>query len=287
MPVQPLRFNICVVRSAADLRAACEVRARSYGHHLPQLRHALAEPDELDWHPDTAVLLARDKTTHEAVGTARLSTNARGRLQIERSVPLPALLGPHLLAEVTRLSVLPGHDDPRVKLALMKGTYLYAMAHQVQWMVIGARSDALVRQYRRLGFTDLLGDGRSVALAHAGDLQHHVLGFEVTAAERNWHAAQHPLYDFMVRTHHPDIQLFGPALSPPPEVAQPAALAARRSSSRERHLRREARAHRVQQLEFSEGFADETIHPGLLAPHPILPRGVRRQGHDRHAGQPL
>jgi hypothetical protein len=226
MSVQLLRFNICVVRSEADLRAVCKVRATSYGHHLPQLRGALEEPDELDWHPDTAVLLARDKTTGEAVGTARLSTNAHGPLQIERSAPLPALLERHLLAEVTRLSVLPNYDDPRVKLALMKATYLYAMAHQVQWMVIGARSDGLVRQYRRLGFTDLLGEGRSVALAHAGNLQHRVLGLDVTAAERNWHAAQHPFYDFMVRTHHSDIQLFAPALPHRSVVAQPMALAA-------------------------------------------------------------
>jgi hypothetical protein len=226
MSVQPLRFNICVVRSEADLRAVCKVRATSYGHHLPQLRGVLEEPDELDWHPDTAVLLARDKTTGEAVGTVRLSTNARRPLQIERSAPLPAPLEQQLLAEVTRLSVLPTHDDPRVKLALMKATYLYAMAHQVQWMVIGARSDGLVRQYRRLGFTDLLGEGRRIALAHAGNLQHRVLGFDVTAAERNWHAAQHPFYDFMVRTHHPDIQLFAPALSRPAVVAQPMALAA-------------------------------------------------------------
>jgi hypothetical protein len=210
MSLQLLRFDICVVRSEADLRAVCKVRATSYGHRLPQLRDALEEPDELDRHPDTAVLLARDKATGQAVGTVRLTTNAHGPLQIERCAPLPPLLEEHLLAEVTRLSVLPCHEDPRVKLALMKATYLYAMAHQVQWMVIGARSDGLVRQYRRLGFTDLLGGGRSVALAHAGNLQHRVLGFDVTAAERNWHAARHPFYEFMVRTHHPDIQLFAP-----------------------------------------------------------------------------
>ena len=219
MSMQLLRFNLRVARTEADLRAACRLRAASYGHHLPQMRDHLAEPDELDWHPDTAVLIACDKETGDAVGTARIATNARQPLQIERSLPLPAPLARRLLAEVTRLSVLPGHDDPRVKLALMKATYLYSMALQVQWMVIGARSDALVRQYRRLGFTDLLGTDQPVTLAHAGNLPHQVLGFDVTAAERNWHAAQHPFYDFMVRTHHPDIQLFATALTRP--AAQP------------------------------------------------------------------
>jgi hypothetical protein len=209
MSMQLLRFSLRVARSEADLRAACRVRAASYGHHLPHLRAAFAEPDDIDWHTDTTVFLAVDKDSGEPVGTARLRTNAREPLQIEQSAVLPEPLSDRLLAEVTRLSVLPGHDDPRVKLALMKATYLYCIARQVQWMVIGARSDGLIRQYRRLGFTDLLPAGRMVPLAYAGNLPHRVLGFDVTAAERNWRAAQHPFYDFMVGAYHPDIELFG------------------------------------------------------------------------------
>jgi hypothetical protein len=209
MSMQLLRFSLRVARCEADLRAACQVRSASYGHHLPHLRAAFAEPEELDWDADSTVFLAIDKDSGAAVGTARLVTNARKPLQIEQSAALPEPLSDRMLAEVTRLSVLPGHDDPRVKLGLMKATYLYCIARQVHWMVIGARSDGLIRQYRRLGFTDLLPEGRMVPLAHAGNLPHRVLAFDVTAAERNWHAAQHPFYDFMVRSYHPDIELFG------------------------------------------------------------------------------
>lgn len=224
MSMQLLRFTLRVARCEADLRAACGVRAASYGHHLPHLRPAFAEPDELDWSPDTAVFVAFDKASGEAVGTARLATNARRPLQIEQSAVLPEPLSDAVLAEVTRLSVRPGHDDPRVKLALMKSTYLYCLARQVQWMVIGARSEGLIRQYRRLGFTDLLDGDAMVPLAHAGNLPHRILGFDVTAAERNWHAARHPFYDFMVRTHHPDIQLFDAPIERP--AVRPLALAA-------------------------------------------------------------
>jgi len=215
MSTQLLRFSLRVARSEADLRAACRVRAASYGHHLPHLRAAFGEPDELDWSPDTTVFVAIDKDTGEPVGTARLATNARQPLQIEHSAVLPEPLSDRMLAEVTRLSVVPGHDDPRVKLALMKATYLYCVARQVHWMVIGARSDGLIRQYRRLGFTDLLDEGAMVPLAHAGNLPHRILGFDVTSAERNWHAAQHPFYEFMVRAYHPDIELFGEPMVKP------------------------------------------------------------------------
>jgi hypothetical protein len=88
------------------------------------------------------------------------------------------------------------------------------MATQVRWMVIGARNEALVRQYRRLGFTDLFEDGRMVPLLHAGRLEHRVLSFNVTAAERTWREPRHPLYEFIFETVHPDIELFStrPAL---------------------------------------------------------------------------
>ena len=38
----------------------------------------------------------------------------------------------------------------------MKASYLFCMANKVQWMVIGARNEALIRNYRRLGFIDVL-----------------------------------------------------------------------------------------------------------------------------------
>jgi hypothetical protein len=95
------------------------------------------------------------------------------------------------------------------------------MATQVRWMVIGARNEALVRQYRRLGFNDVFGDARTVPLLHAGRLEHRILAFNVTAAERTWKECEHPLYQFIFDTSHPDIQLFSrrPAL-PVPSAAE-------------------------------------------------------------------
>jgi hypothetical protein len=108
------------------------------------------------------------------------------------------------------------------KLCLMKAGYLYCLASQVRWMVIGARNEALIRNYRRLGFKDVLSPDDRVPLAHAGGLPHRILAFDVTSAERQWVAAGHPLYQFMVETFHPDLRLFQ---SPQP-ARQPVALAA-------------------------------------------------------------
>ena len=207
MHTQSLSFEVRIARTRNELQAACRVRALSYGHHVPQLHATLMEPDLLDADEHTIVVLCVDKASGEAVGTARFQTNAGGPLLIEHSMNVPDKMRSDTRAEVTRLSAVAG-ADPLVKLCLMKASYLFCLATQVRWMVIGARSEALVRQYRRLGFADLFDDGRQVPLLHAGRLDHRVLAFNVTTAESRWREAGHPLYDFMIETAHPDIQLF-------------------------------------------------------------------------------
>jgi hypothetical protein len=160
---------------------------------------------------------------------------------------LPEALAGHARAEITRLAIVPG-ADALVRPMLIKACWMYAVAAQIRTLVIGARSAALVRIYKALGFVDLLADAqgtRQVPLAHAGGLPHNVLVFDVVAAERQWHAARHALYDFMVGTWHPDLQLIPdalPALRPatvprfrraaaPARQAQPAAPALRRRAA--------------------------------------------------------
>lgn len=213
MQTQSLSFEVRIAGTRQDLQAACRVRAQSYGHHLPHLHAMLLEPDLLDADENTFVVLCVDKASGSAVGTARFQTNAGGQLLIEHSVSVPEAMRNDTRAEVTRLSAVAG-ADPLVKLALMKASYLFCLATQIRWMVICARSEAFVRQYRRLGFANLFDDGRTVPMLHVGRLQHHVLTFNVTTAESRWREQAHPLYNFMVETAHPDIQLFSrkPAL---------------------------------------------------------------------------
>lgn len=204
-----LSFTLRVARSPLELEAACVARSLSYGHHLPALKQPFASPDPVDMAPGTAVLVCTDKRSGHAVGTARVQVSTHGPLLIEQAIELPEAMAGHARAEITRLSAVPG-ADPLVKLALWKAAWLYCQAAQVRWMVIGARRESLVRQYRRLGFVDLHADGRCVPLAYAGGVPHRVLVFDSMTAERAWHAAKNGLYGFMIDTLHPDIDLFAP-----------------------------------------------------------------------------
>mgnify|MGYP003383593514 CR=1 FL=1 len=206
MPREALPYVVELCHSEAQLRAACRVREASYGHHLATVSSIWSEPDALDRDIDTAVFVAIRKTDAEPIGTVRLTTNARRATQVERAAAVPDSIREGLMAEVTRLAIVPDNEDPTVRLSLVKVSYLYALAHQVQWLVIGARSEGLVRQYRRLGFTDI-GDGKKVAFPHAGNMEHWILAFDVMCAERNWHALRHPFYNYMARTFHPDLHI--------------------------------------------------------------------------------
>lgn len=202
-----LGFTLSLATSRDDLQEACAVRARAYGHHVPEMAGRFAEPDALDHAEGTAVFLCRDKASGRGTGTLRIQASAFGPLLLENSLILPGWLAAAPRAEITRLSVLAG-ADPQTKLCLMKASYLYCLASQLRWMVIGARNEALIRNYRRLGFKDVLNPDDRVPLAHAGNLPHRILAFDVTAAERRWVEAGHPLYAFMVETFHEDLQLF-------------------------------------------------------------------------------
>ena len=215
-------FTTSIARSHQALCEASDVRAEAYGHHVPAMGATLAQPDAIDLQPGTTVLVCRDKASGEVAGTARIQRNQPSPLQIERSVDVPEALAGHHLAEITRLAIRPG-ADVLMRPMLVKACYLYAVASQIRWLVIGARSPALIRIYRSLGFADLLGEGRQVPLAHAGGLPHSVLAFNVVAAERTWHAARHGLYSFMVETYHPDLQLTAEPEFTVAELAQPVA----------------------------------------------------------------
>ena len=210
MARQTFSFTLRLANSDEDLAAVCSVRSDGYGHHVPGLKAPLAVPDAVDLAPSTTIFICEDKATGEAVGTARIQISTHAPLLIETCAEVPPKMQVQARAEISRLSAR-RTADPSVKLALWKASYLLCQAAQARWMVIGARSEALVRQYNRLGFTDVYEDKRFVPLSYAGGVLHRILAFDIVTAERTWLEAQNPLYGFIFETTHPDINVIRPA----------------------------------------------------------------------------
>ena len=72
-------------------------------------------------------------------------------------------------------------------------------------MAVGARNEALIRNYRRLGFIDVFANDQLMPLAHTGGLPHRIMAFDNTAAYRRWRESRHPLYHFFVETEHAEL----------------------------------------------------------------------------------
>ena len=197
-------FTVRMATTLEDLREVSTVRTVAYAHHDAEAGQKFGQIEPLDYAEGTAVLLCRDKASDEGIGTVRVQISGFGPLLLEHSLELPAWLANKPRAQISRLAVR-GGADARVKLSLMKACYQYCLATRVRWMVIGARSAALIRNYRSLGFTDVFEPGQWVPLASGGGLPHQILAFDVAGAEASWRATRNRLYGFMTAVDHDDL----------------------------------------------------------------------------------
>lgn len=208
MAEERMPFTIRIVSSEQQLHKAVHVRHRAYARHIPVVAARLTAPEPLDHEPGSVVLLAESKLDGSPLGTMRIQTNRYQPLALEQSVDLPDWLQGRRLSEAARLGVGEGRVGRVVKTALFKAYYQYCLFAGVEWMVVTGRAP-LDKQYERLMFKDVYPERGFIPMRHVGNIPHRVLAFDVAAAERNWREAGHPLYDFVFRTYHPDIELVG------------------------------------------------------------------------------
>jgi len=211
---QPMReerlpFTVKAVHSDEELRKAIRIRQAAYGRHLPEFASMLGAPEADDHEEGSVVLLAESKLDGSPLGSLRLQSNRYRDLSIEQSVELPEWLRYCNLVEGTRLGISEGRIGRVVKAALIKAFYLYCVESDVDWIVITARKP-LDRQYEALLYRDVFPGGEFIPMHHIGNIPHRVMAFEVKSGEARWSEANHPLFEFMCRTHHPDIDVRAP-----------------------------------------------------------------------------
>ncbi|MBV0881640.1 hypothetical protein KTQ42_20370 [Noviherbaspirillum sp. L7-7A] len=206
MKAEALPFTIRVVSNASDLEKAVRIRHAAYMRHVPAFAQALKMPERSDSELGVVVLLAESKFDGSPIGTMRIQTNEFNPLTLEQSVNLPHALTSQRLAEATRLGVTQERVGRMVTTALFKAFFLYCQKQRVDWMVITARSP-VDRHYDRLMFKDVDPEMGYIPFKHVGNLPHRVMSFEVGAAHDLWLSAKHPLFNFVFRTYHADIDV--------------------------------------------------------------------------------
>lgn len=203
---EALPFTLKIVRTQAELNKAVLIRQAAYDRHLPDFAKSLVKPEVADFEKGTVVLLAESKEDGSPVGTMRIQTNAYKPLCLEQSINLPQWLKELPMAEATRLGVTNQVGGRLVTTALFKAFYMYCQQIGVEWMVIAGRAP-VDRMYQRMLFEDVVPGQGFVPLAHASNLPHRVMSFNVKTAFERWSAVNHPLLNFAALTHHPDITL--------------------------------------------------------------------------------
>ena len=208
MTEELLPFTVRLVRDEDDLSKAVQIRHSAYARHLPDFAETLKSAETADAENGVVVLLAESKLDGSPLGTMRIQTNQFKPLCLEQSVALPAWLKTRPLAEATRLGVTNEKGGRLVTTMLFKAFFQYCQQTGIEWMVVAGRAP-VDRTYDRLMFEDVFPGMGYIPLAHAGNLPHRVMLFDVNTAEDRWAQAKHPLFGFMCHTHHPDINLGG------------------------------------------------------------------------------
>lgn len=205
-PSESMPFTIRIARTEGEIMKAVQIRHAAYARHVPTFADSLRTAEEYDYDEASVVLLAESKLDGSPLGTMRIQSNKLRDLSLEQTVQLPGWLKGKRLAEATRLGISEGKVGRVVKLMLFKAYFLYCLEAGVDWMVICARSP-LDKQYDALLFKDVFQGRGFVPMRHIGNIPHRIMAFEPVSAEVRWAAAAHPLFDFIFRTNHPDIDV--------------------------------------------------------------------------------
>jgi hypothetical protein len=201
-----LPFWVRLVKSEADLRKAVHIRHAAYARHVPGLAQQLLQPEATDYEEGVVVLLAESKLDGSPLGTARIQSNRLHALSVEQSVDLPAWMDGLHLAEVTRLGIVGGTMGRLVKTVLIKAAFQYCERQGIEHAIAAGRAP-IDRHYEQLLFEDLFPARGFIPLAHAGNLPHRVMAFDIGTGPARWHEAQHPALNFFCHTRHPDIDM--------------------------------------------------------------------------------
>lgn len=200
-----LPFRIHLVGDAQDLAKAVEIRSTAYSRHLPHLGDALRCAEAEDARDDVLLLIAERKIDRQAIGSMRLQPNFNRPLRVEGEMVLPAEFRQRRLVEATRLGVENGTAGRTVMVALVKAAYEICHASNIDFaLAAGRRSMAEI--FRSMRFDDILVDG-PIPISYANNVLHWILAMPIRDADHRWRTANHHLYSFMARIHHPDIDI--------------------------------------------------------------------------------
>lgn len=204
-PTEHLPFRV-EIASPAQMEGVIQLRAASYGKHLPDLGCKLREAEAADTEPGCEVFIATSKFDGTVLGTLRTHANVIHAIPLQHSLKLPERFHGSRMVETTRLCIKGNPNSSLVRSALFKALHTYCLEQQVDWMMATGRRP-VDRIYDSLYFSDVGDTGVFYPMTFTGGVPHRVMYLAPQTVQPLWQAARHNLHDFFFATQHPDIDL--------------------------------------------------------------------------------
>lgn len=199
----PFRIEIA---SEAQMPGVLQLRAASYGKHLPELGAKLRQAEDADFLKGCENLVATSKLDGSVLGTLRTHANVIAPLPLQMSVKLPRTFRNRRMVESTRLCIKGNPGSSLVRTALFKAFHQYCLDQQADYMLATGRKP-VDRMYDGLLFRDVGQSQHFYPMTFTGGIPHRVMYLAPEQVQTLWTAGQHPLTEFFFERKHPDIDL--------------------------------------------------------------------------------
>lgn len=212
------RIRIRIARTEEHIRQAVAVRYQAYAEKLTGLASDVATKEDLDRTLDPVILLAENLDRSQVIATARLNSGP-GVRDLLAQVDMPPSYEEDRLGYFSRMAAVGHPGEKKIARGLLhKALLQICMAKQIDRMLLLV-GNVRSKLYMPWGFKPVFPDGVVCPeIVHGRPVKLYQL--ETRKAEQKALEIGGPLYDFLFRTLHQEIEIFN-SLSSIPNRSEP------------------------------------------------------------------
>ncbi len=214
------RLRIRIARTEEQIQQAVAVRYQAYAERLTGLAGDVAIKEDLDRTVDPVILLAEDATTSQIIATARLNSGP-GVREMLAQIDLPRAYANDRLGYFSRMAAIGSPVAKKIARGLLhKALLQICVAKQVDRMLLLV-GNVRSKLYMPWGFQPVFPQSNLLhpEIVHGRPVN--LFQLETRKAEATALQLGGPLYDFLFRTYHEEIEVFN-SLSSVPSRSTPA-----------------------------------------------------------------
>ena len=199
--------RIRIARTEDQIQRAVAVRYQAYAERLSGLASDVAIKEDLDRTLDPVILLAEDTNTSQIVATARLNSGP-GIRNLLAQIELPVSYNGDRLGYFSRMAAIGPPSVKKVARGLLhKALLQICVAKQIDRMLLLV-GNVRSKLYAPWGFSPVFPQDALVRPEIVHGRLVNLYQLETRKAEATVKGLSAPLYDFLFRTYHEEIEVF-------------------------------------------------------------------------------